>query len=290
MSALKYNPLVAGLARHYYNRGIRDLEKVIFVATTGRSGTLTLVDIFSGIPGCVALHEPYPAMHAEVLRRASLGDSKYVDRFYSNRKAINIRRDASGARYYLEANHLFIKTFADQAVRDFGDRVRVIHLVRDPLGVAHSIYRLQDQPGTTQGNLWWLDHRAPTNLVAIADVLDRDPAFTHPFYKCLWYWFEIEARIRACQERLPQLPVISFDTEGFNSPVALAALFKGLDITVPQARLDEMVNQRSHQRAHQKHGGALPEEEQVDMLTRFTGLLETSGFTLPDTFAAYDRR
>lgn len=290
IDSLKDNPLVAALARRYHDRGIRDLEQAIFVATTGRSGTLTLVDVFSRLPGCVALHEPYPAMHAEVLRRASHGDTVWVDRFYASRKAVNIRRDARGARYYLEANHLFIKTFADQALRDFGERARVIHLVRDPLGVAHSIYRLQDPPGTPQGNLWWLDYRAPGNRIAIADTLDSDPEYRHPFYRGLWYWFEVELRVRELRERQPRLPVVPFATEGFNSPEALAALFDGLGIPVGEEALAGMTHRRKHERAHQKRGEPLPEAEQIARLGRFAELLEDRGYALPESFGAYDRR
>src|SRR5215472_19248542 len=118
--ALKYSPPAAAVARCYYALRSRTVERLIFTATTGRSGTLTLTRIFAGIPGCRALHEPYPVMHDEALRAANYGDSAALDRFY-RAKSINILRAAAGYQYYLEANHLFIKTFVAHAVREFGD-------------------------------------------------------------------------------------------------------------------------------------------------------------------------
>ena len=137
LRALKYSPPAAAVARSYYTLRTRTVQRLIFTATTGRSGTLTLTKLFTGIPGCHALHEPYPVMNDEVLRAASYGDTDALDRFY-RAKSINVLRAAAGYRYYLEANHLFIKTFVAHAARDFGGRLAVIHLIRPVLEVATS--------------------------------------------------------------------------------------------------------------------------------------------------------
>ena len=159
---LKHNPLVAGLALQLLKLRTRGLERLIFTATTGRSGTLTLAKLFAAVPGCSAAHEANPVMNGPVLRAASYGDTALVDRVYRRVRSVNIRRAAVGYRYYFEGDHLFIKTFAHNAVADFGQRVEVVHLVRPAVEVANSIYQLRDYPGTERGNYWWLDHRAPT--------------------------------------------------------------------------------------------------------------------------------
>lgn len=272
LRALRYSAPAAAVARCYYASRSRAVERLIFTATTGRSGTLTLTRIFAGIPGCRALHEPYPIMNGEVLRAASYGDSDSLKRFY-RAKSINILRAAAGYRYYLEANHLFIKTFIEHAARDFGNRLSVIHLVRPPLEVAMSIYRLQRQPGTRSGNSWWLDHHAPLNRIRIADVLDAGE-FSHPFYKGLWYWFEIETRVQEWRQRLPAVPFVRFETEWFNDPQRLVALAMELGITVDRREIDSSVGVKEHAREHLKLIAPLQPDEARRMFEQFVALLQ----------------
>jgi hypothetical protein len=249
----------------------RAVERLIFTATTGRSGTLTLTRIFAGIPGCRALHEPYPVMNYEVLKAASYGDSEALKRFYRD-KSINILRAAAGYRYYLEANHLFIKTFIEHAARDFGNRLAVIHLVRPPLEVAMSIYRLQRPPGTESGDNWWLDYRAPLNRIRIADALDVGE-FSHPFFKGLWYWFEIETRVQEWRQRLPDIPFVRFETDWFNQPQRLVALAMELGVAVDKRQIDSLVAVKEHTREHLKLIAPLQPDEAQGMFERFVSLL-----------------
>jgi len=285
---LMYNRFSAALINHYYDMRLNSPKYFIFVATTGRSGTLTLVDIFSQLADCTALHEPYPAMHNRILRAASYGEKPKVDRFYKTRKSVNIRRDAAGSEYYLEANHMFIKTFIEQAVNDFGKHLKVIHLVRDPAKVANSIYSLQDQPGTEEGNRWWLDYRAPSNLISIAEVLDGDSEFNHPYYKALWYWFETEVRIARWKHRLPDVPFVFFKTEDFSKETQLNQLFQSLDIPVPKDFSSQVNKTKSHARSHQKVVSPLPEETTCEMLQAFKALLIEKQLPIPDTLSHYE--
>jgi hypothetical protein len=211
-------------------------------------------------------------MNDEVLRAASYGDSDALERFY-RAKSINILRAAVGYRYYVEANHLFIKTFVAHAARDFGDRLAIIHLVRPPLEVATSIYRLQRQPGTKSGNVWWLDYRAPLNRIRIADALDAGE-FSHPFYKGLWYWFEIETRVQEWRHRLPAVPFIRFETDWLNKSQRLLELVMALGIAVDRPLLDRLVGVKEHMREHQKLIAPLRPDETQEMFEKFVALLQ----------------
>ncbi|MBA6412685.1 sulfotransferase domain-containing protein [Parahaliea sp. F7430] len=286
-AAIKYHPIVTRLANLYYRLGNRKLESVIFVATTGRSGTLTLVDIFSQIPDCLAVHEPYPVMNGSILHDANYGRKDTVTRFYKERKSVNIRRAASGARYYLEANHLFIKTFVEQTSQDFGDRLRIIHLVRNPMAVASSIYCLHDEPGTEAGNRWWLDYRAPSNLINIAELLENSPRFSNPYFKCLWYWFELEARTAYWKKHLPQTPVVTFYTEDFSSATELKRLFSELGIVVKGIDPESLTQLHSHQRSHQKQRQPLPADLQLEMLNTFITEMTGRSYALPESLSRY---
>lgn len=261
----------AAVAHWYCAVRARTVERLIFTATTGRSGTLTLSRIFAGIPDCCAVHEPAPVMNNEVLRAASFGDGLELDRLYRT-KLLAIMRAAAGHRYYLEANHLFIKTFIGHAAREFGNRLAVIHLVRRPIEVAMSIYRLQVQPGTGSGNRWWLDYRAPLNRIRITDALEGDE-FAHPFYKGLWYWFEIEARVDEWRRRLPTVPFVRCETGWLNNPERLLALASALGIAVDSRQIESLIGVRENEKTGEKRVAPLPPQDAERMFEHFVALL-----------------
>jgi hypothetical protein len=289
---LKHNRAVAGAALQLLKLRTRKLERAIFTATTGRSGTLTLSRIFSTVRGCISLHEAHPVMNGAVLRAASYGDTALVNRVYRRVKSVNIRRAAVGQRYYFEANHLFIKAFAHNAVEDFGDRIAVVHLVRPAVEVATSIYSLRDYPGTDRGNYWWLDFRAPTNRISIADLLESDPEFSHPFYKALWYWHEVEARIAAFRLEMPTVRFVRLQTEWLNDPLRMCDLLEDLGVEYDTAVIEAMIGIKEHTKDDQKIGSALPAEVAEEMASRFRKLLERLGKDSPpgDACATSNRR
>jgi hypothetical protein len=278
---IKHNWLVAALAKQALQLRTRQLQKVIFTATTGRSGTLSLAKIFSSIPECFATHEAHPVMNGPVLEAASYDNAALVDRVYGRIKSINIRRASLGHRYYMEANHLFIKTFIQQAIQDFGDRLTIIHLVRPPVEVATSIYRLQEYPGTEIGNRWWLDFRAPSNLIRMAEILDSRTEFSHPFYRALWYWYEVEQRISAWRARIPGLRIARFETDWLNDIQRIFALLDGLDMVYDKQRVAALVGIREHDKEQMKKSPALPPAQAQEMASRFRDLLMQRGFELP---------
>jgi len=275
---LKHNPLVAAIARPALWLRTRELEKVIFTATTGRSGTLALAKLFAAVPDCIALHEAHPVMNGAVLDAANSGNTALSDRVYQQIKAINIRRSAMGHRYYMEANHLFIKSFVRQAIEDFGARLGVIHLVRPAVEVATSIYRLQDYPGTERGNFWWLNYRAPANLIQIAEVLDSDGEFSHPYYKALWYWHEVESRIAALRAQAPQLNMVRFETGWLNDPERVYGLLDELGCEYDKDKIAPMVGVHAHEKEDEKTGPTLAIDDCRAMLARIRDLLAARGF------------
>jgi hypothetical protein len=277
---LKHSALVATPVRRSLQVMTRGLERVIFTATTGRSGTMTLSTLFSMIPGCAAFHEPHPVMNGPVLEAASYGDEAFVDRAYARVKSVNILRAAVGHRYYMESNHLFVKTFMRQAIEEFGDRLAVVHLVRSPVEVAMSLYCLQQLPGSGVFNLWWLDQRAPSNVLQIADLLDSDAELSHPFYRALWYWYEVEMRFAAWRARLPSLKVAHFDTDWFNDRARVFELFDTLGLAYDKSTFESMALQREHTKSTLKVLPALAFSEAKEMDERFRQRLFSRGLDL----------
>jgi hypothetical protein len=277
LSHIKYHPIISDQVRRYYRFRCRNLKKMVFVATTGRSGTMTLGDIFNAIPGCKAEHEPYPAMIDDVLAAKSSGNEGYVKDMYWRVKSINLWRAAAGYQFYFESNHMFVKTYIEYAVEDFGDRTLVIHLVRDPAKVANSIYALQDFPGTIEGNKWWLDYRAENNLLAIPDILDHDEEFKHPFYKGLWYWYEMEARIASWKRKLPRVTFLHFRTEDFNDHSRTCALLKEIGVDFDPDLVAARISTKSNTRPEQKIAEPLPSSEAEERHQRFRQFLHAKG-------------
>lgn len=163
-SKLKVNPVTAGVARAAGRFLCRSVQTYVFVATTGRSGTHTLQRLFKTVPSCVSLHEPHPVMNGEVLWGYNDGDDRSMRRTFKLRKLPHVYWAARNKRFYVEANHVLIKCFAEAAVDTFGDRLRVLRLRRDPNAVASSYLMRGCVPGTNNekrphlsGNEWLID-------------------------------------------------------------------------------------------------------------------------------------
>ncbi len=285
---LKHNRVVSALARRVLRALAFRLERLIFTATTGRSGTMTLTRLFSAVPGCISRHEPWPPMSGPVLRAASYGEPCVVRDVFYRVKLINILRASVGHRYYFEANHCFVKSFAQCVAEEFGDRIAVIHLVRPATDVAMSIYRLREEPGTRIGNAWWLDYRAPSNLIQIADLLDSDPEFSHPFYKALWYWHEIEARIVVARTAMPLATFVRFETAWLADRSRILQLFADLGLPCDASRLAPLLGAQCNRREDQKSIPGLPPERAELMLARFREMLARRGLRASPAIAIRD--
>lgn len=277
----KYNPLTAMLAKVYYARKCRGLDRVVFVATTGRSGTLTLAGLCNKLDGVVSLHEPHPIMNRDLLVLAGGGDWAPVRRYYRRIKAINIRRAAAGSRYYVEANHLFIKTFADFAFADFGQDMAVLHLVRPPDQVAQSMYQLEvSEIGTEEGNGWWLDFRTSTNLFDLRGELEDGGDFDHPYFRALWYWYEVEARIEAWRAQHPSVPFANIATKDLSDSELVANVLTDLGIEYDKGQLEDACGKRLHGKSSEKTRAPLEDEVADSMHRQFLELLRRKGFAV----------
>ncbi len=240
---IKYNPLVVALYDSILDGKCGSVDGYVFVATTGRSGSQSLSKIFQAADDAVCFHEPYPIMASDYPNR----DTKdaYFRHLFHTRKRINIKRSAAGHRYYVETNHQFIKNFAELAVEEFGEKLRVLHIARDPLKVAASFFAINSIPGKTRtGRDYLLYPDQKDNQIQISDLLLGDPQFEDDLYKCLWYWYEIETRVKTARSRHPQVRWHSMKTEQLNDKEALVAMFEGLGVVYDQGRLDALVGSR----------------------------------------------
>lgn len=252
--ALKRNPITVALYNAWLDYRCRNVESYIFVATTGRSGTKSLFRVFeAAVDGAVCLHEPHPIMFSDYPRERGIDREEYFRRLFWTLKRTYIKRAAAGHRYYLETNHQFIKNFAVPAVEYFGPKIRIIHLKRDPVSVASSFLAIDSVPAKTQrGHYYMLDPDDSTNLIQIPELWNGSGEFGHDLYKCLWYWYETEARVRAMKRRYPAVVWIDITTEQLNDRTVLKSMFDRLGIPVFPDRLDRAVSIRENLRTEEK--------------------------------------
>ena len=248
---LKHNPLSVWLYNKWLDQRCTGVEAFIFVATTGRSGTDSLAKIFSAIPGIAAFHEPYPAMINDYAFVNSRAREKSLKQLFLTKKRVYIKRAAIGHRYYAETNHMFIKNFFELAMNEFGERIKIVHLRRDAMKVALSFYSIDSIPGETRrGKRYLLDPKDESNLI-------KFPSFSlteeeNKILKCLWYWYEIEARIAYYKSKYPNLQWVDFSTDGLNNLREIKELFDALNIEVSLRQLQSVVGIRSNTKDTQK--------------------------------------
>lgn len=260
---IKHNPVTEYIYNKYLDYKIRNVESFIFVACTGRSGSLSLTEIFSAVDNCACYHEPHPNMISEY----SPGDDKkkYFDRMFTKLKRVYIKRGAIGYKYYVETNHMFIKNFSRQVIRYFEDRLSIIHLVRNPVGVASSLYKLNDIPGGNQRALYYyLNPRDADNRINIQDLLYENPDFQHDYYKCLWYFYEIEARISELKSEYPSLFRFKISTNELNNISVLHEMFTSLNLPVNEEKLNKLVGTSINQRPGEKIN-LIEREDEISM-------------------------
>lgn len=257
-SPLKHNPISFYILDKWLDFQCHNVRGYIFVATTGRSGSSSLTRIFTALENAVCFHEPHPIMTNDV--PPGMDSTTYFKKLFWLKK-IYVKRAARQHDYYIETNHQFIKNFCDMAVTEFGNRLKVIHLVRTPQESALSFYQIDSIPGkTARGKSYLLDPSSDSNILDLRDLLFGDGEFSHDFYKCLWYWYETEARVQRFTKSHPHVPVFRLDTEGLNNSDTLARMFSCLNIVFNMDRLRRVTGTRDNTKSDQKSKSITPDE------------------------------
>jgi len=237
-------------------------KKVFFTATTGRTGTTTLAEIFScNVLDCIAEHEPkfqpkgiYERVYSGLyLRRAGGKERRGVGQamqWYDQGdpllervvriRARRIRR--LRCRNYLESNHAFLSSMSDAMACEFPE-LGLIHLVRDPLEVAVSYCNRNFHPSGSPQFMNALGQWHPTpDLRKNCLVPPVGPLTSLQYY--LWVWIEAELRCLRFLKRYPEIRCFHLDTYELSDRVRVAALmeFFGLETNNGQLIIPEVKN------------------------------------------------
>ena len=248
---IKQHPATVWLATNILSTLTKGVESYIFVATTGRSGSASLAKILSAGERVKTEHEPWPVM-LNIERVATQDTEKYFYDLFHKSKAINIMKSSIGCKHYVETNHLFIKNFSHLALDTFKHKAKVIHLYRDPISVALSFYRIDSIPGkTSRGKQYLIDPEADDNLLNILPFLKKYDSDAD-IYRCLWYWYETEARVKQLKSSYPDITFHKIGTLELNNLDSVVKMFSALKIETNTSALTSVIGTRENLKENYK--------------------------------------
>jgi hypothetical protein len=112
--------------------------QTVFTLASGRSGTHFLYELIRrNAANCVARHETYgfnPSMFGRSIYDRSVGNLIPVRQLLERKRRIV---EGYHPQTYVETSHAFLKSWCDLAP-EFFERLKLVHLIRDPLYVSKS--------------------------------------------------------------------------------------------------------------------------------------------------------
>ena len=152
---------------------------------------------------------------------------------------------------------MFITTFCNFAVEEFADRLSVIHLTRNPRATARSCLFSGMIPKEEAS--WTPSPSAADNALPMKRELGEDGEFHHPYYRCLWYWYETEARIMRFARQHPTVRIVPIRTEDLNDSRRMAECLQESGVPADRLALEH--------RGGKKENSRPPRTERLDGVT-----------------------
>jgi hypothetical protein len=125
-----------------------------------------------------------------------------------------------------------------------------------------------------KGRLYLIDPLAEGNILDLRSEFLEQGGLDHDFYKCLWYWYEVEARVERFRKQYPSVPVCRINTEELGDLERIRSMFDCLRIEYDSDKLNASVGVRSNLKGHRK---TIEKEafSPSDLHRRFLGVLES---------------
>jgi hypothetical protein len=168
----------------------------VFTVSTGRTGTVTLIELISLSPRVQAFHEPKPLLgdlNVKAFYNLNQNPEQYRKAFIRNRwKKIS----AAGFREKIYVEHSVMVAFMP-LIADLLPNSKFIHLYRHPGAVVRSGMRR----GWFQGHEWDHYRVSPNEGHADRNLWDSEWG---PFEKNCWFWNRINAEGIRLAESLGQ--------------------------------------------------------------------------------------
>lgn len=232
------------------------LPRLVFCATTGRSGSEFLASLLRGHPRIDAAHERPLRMSSKWLRMVSyLGyESTYDARRIKIAGINSTLNNMANSAIYADINHLFIKSYADVVFDAYEhDRISVIALRRHPFDIAKSFFELDflGASGQSQWPDWYILPTAPSSHFRVS-LEEIDNHFDLIFATLI----ETEMRTKFFQDRTPAVNWIDVSIEDIATEDGAKDLYRGLNLA-PPAALPELLR-HTNTREEQKKSRQRP--------------------------------
>lgn len=212
---------------------------MFFIVSTGRSGTTTIAETLSLVPGCICIHEPAPQLILESsgYRYGTVEANTIKKILKSTRKP---RRKGS---IYCESNQTL--SLIIPILREAFPKARYIWLLRNGLDAVESAYRKQWYSGHSEKHdryedcpplqRAWIDGRIEGDRCG--EMSSEEWQNLDRLGKCCWYWSYINRTIETDLERYAPGAYTTIHLEDFD--VELPNLLKWMDFSpamLPQAK------------------------------------------------------
>lgn len=223
------------------------LPRLVFCATTGRSGSEFLTSLLNGHRRIDAAHERPLRMSCKWLRMVSyLGyEATYNARQIKTAAINSTLQRLPNTGVYADISHLFIKTHADIVFDAYEhSRINVISLRRHPFDVAKSFFELDFLGGSGKSVWpdWFILPTAPSSHFRVS-LEEIDSHFELIFATLI----ETEMRVKFFRDCTPSVNWIDVTLEDIITEEGATALFSKLDLSPPKdlVRLLAPVNHRA---------------------------------------------
>jgi hypothetical protein len=234
-------------------------RRLIFVISTGPSGTEYLTHVLGLFQNVHAEHEPEPSFTNAF--RTIAAAPHLARQFWLDHKLPAIAR--SPAPIYAETSHLACKGFLESGI-ELGLRPALIHLVRRYRDTARSMLALNTIPARTfNGVRFYLGPEDHAFLPVPRAVVDR----WHDYQLCYWYCLEIGERARVYAERFRPLGIAveRVELDDIRTIAGVHDLARRLSLgplsKAGARRLDGVVGQRTNQKTNAKRPPDLSDAE-----------------------------
>ena len=194
----------------------------IFVANSGRCGSLFMSEVFRKLTAFPSFHEPMPRCEGETLKCVNNSNWPFPNHVIQELKdkASQISNDSRNGNYF-ESSQMFIKSYANTVLKAFYD-VYVIYLYRNPIEVTMSYYKKKSSQ-EKQWNSWHLLSHWKNNILKTRGKLS--------FYEnCYWECMEIRERFLRIYWDHSAVDTFEFDFRKLNDVAEWKRLFKQFGI------------------------------------------------------------
>jgi hypothetical protein len=210
------------------------MKPVVVTLSTPRCGTQWLAQTIRDLHGDAVVAEHEPLENQYLLR-------KFFRRFESIDEQLNVEairdhiariNDITRSKIYIEVGYQACAAIP-LFIREFQERIRIIHLYRNPVLTAYSMvtlgyYKFRSPEDEQQNVLSMLDPRQ--DHVAFRDYAAKWQNMS-PFARSLYFWLEINQYAQELRQRYSGIPFLAVRSEDmFASADHLAAVLRWIGL------------------------------------------------------------